>query len=159
MLSTPVGVNDIAFGEISWALIRGGLYSLSFLVVMAAMGLVKSWWALAALPAAMLVGFAFAAIGMAGTSYMRSWQDFQYVTLGVLPLFLFSATFYPLSRYPDWLRIVVEATPLYHGVALLRALVLGGTSWAELGHVAYLLAVGCICVVITSRRLQRLLLR
>jgi lipooligosaccharide transport system permease protein len=159
MLSTPVGVNDIALGEISWALIRGALYAASFLVVMAAMGLVKSWWAIAALPAAVLIGFAFAALGMAGTSYMRSWQDFQYVTLGLLPLFLFSGTFYPVSRYPDWLRVIVEMTPLYHGVALLRALVLGGVGWSDLGHVAYLLALGCVCVVVTSRRLERLLLR
>jgi lipooligosaccharide transport system permease protein len=96
---------------------------------------------------------------MAGTSFMRNWQDFQYVTLGVLPLFLFSATFYPLARYPSWLRIVVEATPLYHGVALLRALVLGGVGLAEVGHVVYLVSVGSVCLLITARRLERLLLR
>jgi lipooligosaccharide transport system permease protein len=159
ILATPVGVKDIALGEIGWALIRGGLYAVSFLIVMACMGLVHSWWAVAALPAAVLIGFAFGAVGMAGTSYMRGWQDFQYVTLGILPLFLFSATFYPLSRYPGWLRIVVEATPLYHGVALLRALVLGGVGLSEVGHVAYLATLGGICVVITARRLERLLLR
>ncbi|MFL6238380.1 MAG: ABC transporter permease [Actinomycetes bacterium] len=159
MLSTPVGVNDIALGEMGWALIRAGLYATSFLIVMAALGLVHSWWAVAALPAAVLIGFTFAALGMAGTSYMRGWQDFQYVTLFVLPLFLFSATFYPLSRYPGWLRFVVEATPLYHGVALLRALVLGGAGVADLGHVAYLFGLGAICLAVTTRRLQRLLLR
>jgi lipooligosaccharide transport system permease protein len=158
ILATPTGVGDIALGEIGWALFRGALYSAAFLVVMAAMGLVHSWWAIAALPAAILIGFAFAALGMAGTSYMRSWQDFQYVTLGVLPLFLFSATFYPLSRYPSWLQVVVEATPLYHGVALLRALILGGVGVSELGHVAYLATLGAICAVITARRLGRLLL-
>jgi lipooligosaccharide transport system permease protein len=159
ILATPVGVADLALGEIGWALFRGALYAVTFLIVMAALGLVHSWWALCALPACVLIGFAFAGLGMAGTSFMRSWQDFQYVTLGILPLFLFSATFYPLSRYPGWLRIVVEATPLYHGVALLRALVLGGVGIAEVGHAAYLLAVGTICLLITARRLDKLLLR
>ena len=159
ILATPVGVEDIALGEIGWALFRGALYAVAFLIVMAAMGLVHSLWALAALPAVVLIGFAFAGLGMAGTSFMRSWQDFQYVTLAILPLFLFSATFYPLGRYPGWLQVVVEATPLYHGVALLRALVLGGMGWSELGHVAYLFAVGLICLVVTARRLDKLLLR
>jgi lipooligosaccharide transport system permease protein len=159
ILSTPLTVGEIAVGEIAWALFRGLLYAIAFLVVMAAMGLVHSWWALAALPAATLIGFAFAALGMAGTSYMRGWQDFQYVTLGTLPLFLFSGTFYPLSTYPDWLRVIVEVTPLYHGVALIRALVLGGAGLSELGHVAYLLVLGLIGLAISGRRLERLLLR
>jgi lipooligosaccharide transport system permease protein len=159
ILSTPVGVADVALGEIGWALFRGALYAIAFLIVMAVMGLVHSWWALCALPAAVLIGFSFAAMGMAGTSFMRSWQDFQYVTLAILPLFLFSATFYPLTRYAGWLRIVIEATPLYHGVALERALVLGGVGVSDLGHGAYLVVIGGICLLITSRRLERLLLR
>jgi lipooligosaccharide transport system permease protein len=159
ILATPMTVSEVALGEIAWALLRGALYAIAFLCVMASMGLVHSWWALAALPAATLIGFTFAALGMAGTSYMRSWQDFGYVTLGVLPLFLFSATFYPLDRYPGWMQIIVEVTPLYHGVALLRSLVLGGVGISDLGHVAYLLALGLICAAITGRRLERLLLR
>jgi lipooligosaccharide transport system permease protein len=159
ILATPMSVSEVALGEIAWALLRGALYAIAFLCVMAAMGLVHSWWALAALPAATLIGFTFAALGMAGTSYMRSWQDFGYVTLGVLPLFLFSATFYPLDRYPGWMQVIVEATPLYHGVALLRSLVLGGVGFGDLGHVAYLLVLGLICAAIAGRRLETLLLR
>jgi lipooligosaccharide transport system permease protein len=159
ILATPVSVGEVALGEIAWALLRGALYAIAFLCVMAAMGLVHSWWALAALPAAVLIGFTFASLGMAGTSYMRSWQDFGYVTLGILPLFLFSATFYPLDRYPGWMQVVVELTPLYHGVALLRSLVLGGVGFGEIGHVAYLLALGLLCAGVTGRRLERLLLR
>jgi lipooligosaccharide transport system permease protein len=159
ILATPVGVQDIALGEIAWALLRGAMYAVAFLIVMAVMGLVHSWLALLALPAVVLIGFAFAGLGMAGTSFMRSWQDFQYVTLAIMPLFLFSATFYPLGRYPSWLQVVVQATPLYHGVALMRALVLGGAGWSEVGHAAYLAAVGVICLRITARRLHKLLLR
>ena len=159
ILATPVGVQDIALGEIAWSLARGALYAAAFLVVMAVMGLVHSWLALLALPAAVLIAFAFAAVGMAGTSFMRGWQDFQYVTLAIMPLFLFSGTFYPLARYPGWLQGVIQATPLYHGVALLRALVLGGAGWSELVHVAYLLVLGVICLLITARRLHKILLR
>ena len=111
------------------------------------------------LPAALLTGFAFAATGMAATTFMRSWQDFDLVQLVVVPMMLFSTTFYPLSRYPDWMQVVVQATPLYHGVALLRALILGGVAWSDLWHVAYLLVLGSLCFLVTARRLGRLLLR
>ena len=131
MLATPLGPVDIALGEIGWALIRGGLYALGFLTVMAGFGLLVSPWALLALPAALLVAFAFAAVGMAATSYMRSWQDFDLVTLAVLPMFLFSTTFYPLSVYPRWLQIVVECLPLYHAVELMRGLTTGAV---HVGH-------------------------
>ena len=143
----------------TWALFRGGLYSAMFLAVMLAMGLIRSWWGLLALPAAVLVGFAFAAAGMAATTYMRSWQDFELVSLATLPMFLFSATFYPLSSYPPALQWVVEATPLYHGVALLRGLVTGAVTAGLAVHVAYLLAMGLVGVAVASRRLERLLLR
>ena len=111
MLATPLGPVDIALGEIGWALIRGGIYALGFLAVMGGFGLLTSPWALLALPAALVVAFAFAAVGMAATSFMRSWQDFDLVTLAILPMFLFSTTFYPLSVYPRWLQVVVECLP------------------------------------------------
>lgn len=158
VLATPLGPRDVAVGEISWALMRGQVYAAAFLVVALLAGLVRSWWALLALPAAGLVGFAFAAVGMAATTFMRGWTDFDYVQLAILPLFLFSATFYPLSTYPDALQQVVRATPLYHGVALERALLLGGVGPGLLVHVAYLLALGALGFVVAARRLERLLL-
>jgi lipooligosaccharide transport system permease protein len=135
------------------------MYSAVFIVVMALLGDVVSVWAVLALPAAVLIGFAFAAVGMAATTFLRSWTDFDFVQLAVLPMFLFSTTFYPLSTYPRWLQLVVECTPLYHGVALLRALCLGGVGPALFGHAAYLLAMGLIGLAITSRRLAGLLLK
>ena len=158
MLSTPLGVGDVALGELSWALLRGALYSGAFLCVMAGLGYVVSPWAALCFPGALCITFAFAAVGMAGTTYMRSWQDFDMVSLAIIPLFLFSATFFPLSVFPGWLQFVVRCTPLYQGVALLRAFDLGLFSWALLGHVAYLLAMGTAGLVVTSRRLARLLL-
>ncbi|MDT4951150.1 MAG: lipooligosaccharide transport system permease protein, partial [Pseudonocardiales bacterium] len=86
MLATSLGPLDVAIGEIAWALIRGGLYAAGFLVVMAVMGLTVSWWALAMLPACLLIAFAFGAVGMAVTSYMKSWQDLDLVQVAVLPM-------------------------------------------------------------------------
>lgn len=158
-LATPMTVGAVATGEITWALIRGGLYSAAFIVVMLALGLVHSAWAALALPAVLLVGFAFAATGMACTTYMRSWQDFEYIPVLQIPMFLFSATFYPLSVYPGPLRAVVEWTPLYQGVALARALTLGGAGPGLLWHAGYLLAMGLLGTAVAVRRLGRVLLR
>jgi lipooligosaccharide transport system permease protein len=159
MLATPLGPVDIAVGEIAWALLRGGLYAAGFLVVLFAGGLISSPWGLLALPAALLVSFAFAAIGMAATTYMRSWQDFDLVLLAILPMFLFSTTFYPASVYPTPIRIVVEVFPLYHGIALMRGLTTGMVGPGLLGHVAYFVIMAAIGVVVSARRLGRLLLR
>ena len=159
MLATPLGPVDIALGEIGWALIRGGLYALGFLTVMAGFGLLTSPWALLALPAALVVAFAFAAVGMAATSYMRSWQDFDLVTLAVLPMFLFSTTFFPLSVYPPPLQVVVQCLPLYHGVELMRGLTTGAVHIGMLGNLAYFAVMIVLGVAVASRRLDALLLR
>ncbi len=158
-LATPMRAGDVALGEVGWALLRGGLYAVSFETVMAVLGLLHSAWAAAVVPAALLIGFAFAGAGMAATTFMRSWQHFEFVTLATLPMFLFSATFYPLGVYPRPIQIVVECTPLYQGVALMRALTLGTVGPALLGNVAYLAVLGLAGLTVASRRLARLLLR
>ncbi len=158
MLATPLGPRDIAVGEVGWALFRGALYSAMFLVVALVAGLIHSWWALLALPAAVLIGLAFGAIGMFATTFMSSWQHFDYITLAIQPMFLFSATFFPLSTYPEALQWLVRATPLYHGVALERGLMLGEVGWGLLWHVAYLSVLGVLGVVGVARRIERLLL-
>jgi lipooligosaccharide transport system permease protein len=157
MLSTPLEVHDIALGELGWALVRGALYSGAFLCIMAALGYVYSPWAIFCWPAAILVSFAFAATGMAGTTFMRSWQDFDIVSLAIIPLFLFSATFYPITVYPGWVQAVIRCTPLYQGVALMRGLDLGVWSWSLLGHVLYLAVMGLVGLSVAGRRLSRLL--
>jgi lipooligosaccharide transport system permease protein len=159
VLATPMRPWDVATGEITWGLLRGGLYSVGFLLVMLAMGLVGSWYAVLALPATLLVGFAFSGVGMALTTYMRSWQDFEFIQLAILPMFLFSATFYPLTAYPPALRWVVELTPLYRAVVLCRELVTGALSLGSLASVAYLLVMGGVGLYVASGRLGRLLLK
>ncbi len=158
-LATPMRSGDIALGEIGWALIRGGLYAAAFMIVMLAMGLVHSAWAVAALPGALLIGFAFAGAGMAATTFMRSWQHFEFVTLATLPMFLFSTTFYPLGVYPRALQILVECTPLYQGIALLRGLTLGPLAPSLLWPVLYLALMGLAGLQVAGRRISRLLLR
>ncbi|NLT53334.1 MAG: ABC transporter permease [Actinomycetales bacterium] len=159
VLATPLVPRDIALGEITWALARGVLYAAAFLVVMALAGVVRSWWAVLALPAAVLIGVAFAGVGFAATTFMRSWQDFDLVQLAVLPMFLFAATFYPLSTYPEAVRPLVQVTPLYHGVALTRGLALGQLTPGLLLHVLYLTLMAVLGLAVAVRRLERLLLR
>ncbi len=159
VLSTPLGPRDVAVGEIGWALLRGLVYSGAFLLVATAAGTVRSWWALLAVPAATLIGWAFASVGMASATYMRTWADFDWIQLAIMPMFLFSATFFPLTTYPAAAQLAVQATPLYHGVAMTRELMLGEVTVAMLGHVGYLTAMGLLGTIWTAGRVERLLLR
>jgi lipooligosaccharide transport system permease protein len=159
VLATPMRPQDVASGEVIWALIRCGLYAAAFLLTMLVMGLLASWWSVLALPGAVLVGFAFASVGMAGTTYMRSWQDFEFVSLAILPMFLLSATFFPLSAYPPAGQLLVQLTPLYHGVVLLRSLTLGTLSWDLLLSVGYLAVMALVGLWLASRRIGRVLLK
>ncbi len=159
ILATPLSPGDVAVGELVWALIRGGIYAIAFLLVMAILGLAVSPWVLLAVPAALLIGFAFGAVAMAATSFMRTWQDFDLINLVILPMFLFSGTFYPIDSYPEALRVFVQLTPLYQGVDLLRALAVGHLDPVLLVHVAYLAAMGIAGLYLVSRRLDKLLLK
>ena len=158
VLSTPLTPRDVALGEIAYGLMRGTVYACAFVLVMLALGLVESPLAVLAVPAALLVGFAFSAVGFAAVTFMRSWTDMGLVDVATLPLFLFSATFVPLSSYPDVGRWILPLTPLYHGVELLRGLTLGVLDLGSLAHVLYLLAMGMAGLAVAGRRLERLLL-
>jgi lipooligosaccharide transport system permease protein len=157
ILTTPLVPRDIAVGEIGWALLRGAVYSTVFLLVMGLMGLTQSWWALMMVPGAVLIGFSFGSLGMAATTYMRSWQDLDLVALVTMPLFLFSATFFPLEELPIAIQRIVRISPLYHGSEMLRAFSLGIFDWSLAGHIAFLVVVGLIGARIASRRLDGLL--
>jgi lipooligosaccharide transport system permease protein len=159
ILTTPMSPADVSLGELAWALIRGGLYTIGFLAVMVVFGLARSPLILLTLPGALLIGFAFAAVGMAATSFMRTWQDFDLIQLVILPMFLFSATFFPLETLPDAVRAIVVLTPLWHGVDLLRGLTVGVVGPETIVHVAYLIVMGLLGLAVVSRRLDKLLLK
>ncbi len=159
ILTTPVGISDVAVGEIAWALIRGTLYAIGFMAVMLMLGLVRSPAWLLAFPGSILIGFAFASVGMALSTWVRSWADFDKLQLVLLPMFLFSATFYPMTAYPPALQVVVQLTPLYHGVDLLRGLTTGSIGLAQGLDVAYLVGMGIVGLAVVSRRLEHLLLK
>ena len=163
IISTPMSLADVARGEVMWALLRGSLYAVGFLAVVAVLGvaglgLLSSPLAVLAFPAAMVVGFAFAGAGMAATTFVRKWSDFDYLQLAIMPMFLFSGTFYPIDAYPPALQVFVQATPLYRGVHLIRALTTGTPDAMLLVDLVYLLAMGTIGLALASRRLGKLLL-
>jgi lipooligosaccharide transport system permease protein len=158
VLTTPLGPGDIAVGETIWAQFRGCLYAAGFIVTVAVLGLLHSWWAILALPAAMIVGFSFAGLGIGASTFLRTWQDLDFAQLVQLPMFLFSATFYPLSVYPEAIQWIVRLSPLYHAVTLIRSFTLGHVGWTVVVDVAYLVALGLAGMWVARRRMSRLLL-
>lgn len=157
VLATPLNVNDIALGEVLWSLLRGVMYSGSFIVCMVALGDYKSGWLFLALPAAVLTSFAFACVGLAACTWLRSWQDFDTVALVQLPIFLFSGTFFPIALYPGWLAVIVTFSPLYQSAALLRSCSFGQFSGATVVHVVYLVLMGLGGLMVAGRRFTRIL--
>jgi lipooligosaccharide transport system permease protein len=97
-------------------------------------------------------------VGTAVTTFIKKWEDFDQVQLVLVPLFLFSATFFPIDAYPQALRVLVQLTPLYHGVDLIRGLTTGDLGPGMVVDVLYLLALGLAGLAVTSRRLNKLLL-
>ncbi|HEX4214801.1 MAG TPA: ABC transporter permease [Candidatus Dormibacteraeota bacterium] len=159
VLSTPIGVTDIALGEVAWALLRGTIYAAGFLLVMWLFGTIRSPLGILALPGSVLIGFCFACVGSAVTTFMRNFRDFDITMLVMMPIFLFSATFYPISIYPPALRIVVQLSPLTRSVDLLRSLTTGEVGPSIAVDVVYLLVLALIGLVVASRRLERQLLK
>jgi len=158
MLATSLGPFDVALGEISLALLRGLLYALGFMLVMQLFGLNLAWTAVLALPAGALIAFGFASLGMGITSFMKTFQQMDWISFVMLPMFIFSATFYPITVYPPAMRYVIEALPLWHGVELIRGLTTGDLSWGLLWHVLYFAVMIVIGLVFTTTRLRALFL-
>lgn len=159
MLTTSLGPLDVALGEIFLALLRGAMYAVGFMVVMQIFGLNLAWTALLALPAVLLIAFGFASLGMAITSYMKTFQHIEWVNFIMLPMFLFSATFYPLSVYPEAIQWVIQALPLWHAVELVRGLTTGALSAMMFVHIGYYLVMIAIGIVFTTSRLRALFLK
>jgi lipooligosaccharide transport system permease protein len=160
VLATPMGITEIALGEMLWALIRAALYAVAMFVIMLVLGLILSPWGVLIVPAALLVAAAFAAAGLAGTSYLRTVNDFD-VPMGliVMPMFLFSGTFFPIEAYPEPLQWVVQLTPLYHAINLIRGLSLGIVGLPQLWDFIYLVAFFAICITLAMRQMEKRLIK
>jgi lipooligosaccharide transport system permease protein len=159
MLSTSLGPMDVALGEIGWALLRGLSYAVGFMALVTPLGLIPSAWGILAIPAAVLIAFGFASFGMAVTSYMKSFQQLEVVNIVLLPMFLFSGSFYPLDVFPEWLQTIIRLFPLAHAIDLVRGLTLGNISWALLGHAMYFVVMIVVGLFFTTKRLNALFMR
>ena len=141
MLAAPPGARDIVVGHLVFVTFRVALTSTVFLVVAVALGAIRSPWAALALPVAVLCGLAFATPVFAYSARQTDGQGFNVLfRFAVMPLFLFSGTFFPLAQLPGWLQSVAWATPLAHGVDLTRDLSLGTPTGTEAAvHVGFML--------------------
>lgn len=148
---------DIYLGHQLFIAVRVALNSACFLAVMATLGLIRSAWAVALLPAAVLTGVAFAAPTAAWCVALKNPTPMNYLfRFGSVPLMLFSGTFFPVSALPAWLRPVAYATPLWHGVALCRALTLGTIDAGSAAlHAGYLIVMACLGLWWGSRTYNR----
>lgn len=165
ILATSMGTLDVALGEITWALMRGFAYAIGFTVVITGIGtvtgdpLIRSWTGIFAILAAVLIAFGFASFGMAITSYLKSFQQMNWINFFMMPMFLFSGTFYPLTVYPEWVQWVIQAMPLWQAIEMVRGLTLGIIDAALLGHVLYFVVMIVGGLWFTTRRLRALFLR
>ena len=156
-VASPLRPADILHGHLLFTTMRLAMNSAIFLVVMAAFGAITSPWVLAALPVAVLTGIAFAAPVEAWAITVTKDTSFALVfRFGMIPLFLFSGTFFPVTQLPAWIRPLAYATPLWHGVALCRSLSLGtATLGGTLVHVGYLAALAAVSIAVGQRTYRR----
>lgn len=159
MLATSLGPLDVALGEIAWALLRGLVYAMGFMVVVVPLGLIPSWWGILAIPAAVLIAFGFASLGMAITSYFKTFQQMGLINIALLPIFLFSGAFYPLTVFPGWAQGMIKALPLWHAIELVRGLTFGVINAEMFGHALYFLFMIAIGLFFTTKRLNALFMR
>ena len=159
MLATPLGPLDVALGEITWALFRGLSYAIAFLAITTPLGLVPSFSAVLAIPAAVFIAFGFASFGMAITSYFKTYQQMGMINIVLLPLFLFSGSLYPISVYPDWLEFLIQLMPSWHGIELVRDVWFGNFDSGTLLHISYFLVMIICGLYFTTRRLRDLFMR
>ena len=156
MLATPLSVRDVFLGHLGWIATHATMAGAGLFVIAAVFGLVPSPWGVLSVVAAALVGLAFATPLMALAAGTDNAERFSLVyRFVVVPLFLFSATFFPVSQLPDWLEWLAWLTPLFHGVELCRDLTLGTLAAVDLVHVLVLVAYAVGGALLAMRGFDR----
>jgi lipooligosaccharide transport system permease protein len=160
-LATPLRVRDAIVGQQLYVLTRVATAAFLYLIVLAGFGAIHSYLAVFAFPAALLLGLAFSMPVTAMAAWLERDEGFNALfRFGVTPMFLFSGTFFPVTRLPHGFRELAYVTPTWHGVDLMRSLTLGGASfWPSLGHAAYLAAWAVAGFLIALRTFTRRLVQ
>ena len=159
MMATSLGPLDISVGEIFLALFRGTMYALGFLAVVVAAGLAEPLNAVLMWCAAMLISLGFASVGMAVTTFMRRFQQMDWTMMVLMPMFLFSATLFPIDVYPSGVQAIIQALPLWHGVELMRDIAFWDFSSLTLVHIGYYTVMIALGLSFATYRMKRLFLR
>ena len=156
ILHAPLTIDDIVAGEIIWAASKAWLTGSTILAVILVFGLAASPWVVLALPAAFLVGLAFASVGLIMCVLAKNWDFFSfYMTLVMTPMMMISGVFFPAEQLPAWLAAIAKALPLYHGVEIVRPLVAGRFPDHVVVHLAVLIGyaiVGSAAAIYFARR-------
>jgi lipooligosaccharide transport system permease protein len=154
--ATPLRVADLVLGELAWIGIRLITIAVAFIAVMSAFGIPRSPLVLLAVPAVVLTGLAFAAPVVAYAATLKTSSTFNVMFRFIItPLFLFSGVFFPIGRLPHGLERAAWATPLFHGVQLVRGLTLGTVPAAWAFHVAYLAGMTCAGILLALFTFRR----
>lgn len=157
MLATPLRVGDVLAGHLLFVVFRVTVTATAFLVVMTLFGVIGSAWGVLMLPVAVLVGLAFspAIFAFSATRYTHAAFAMLF-RFGIMPMFLFSGTFFPVEQLPDAIEPVAWLVPLWHGVDLCRDLALGtpsvGVALVHVGYLTVWAAVGTVVALRTFRR-------
>jgi lipooligosaccharide transport system permease protein len=159
MLASPLSVREIVLGELGWGAITLTQLAVPFFVVMWFMGIFESGLAILTVPAVILVGLSCAAPVFAFTATLETDEAFTWLfRFVVTPLFLLSGTFFPIEELPAWGQVVAHATPLFHGVELVRQLTIYGLEVSAIWHLAYLLVLFGVGLMLAIRNLEKRLL-
>ena len=159
ILASPLSVREIFLGELGWAGVTLAQLSIPFFAVMAVMGIFDSWTSLLAIPVAILVGMSCFTPVMAFTATRQTDEAYTWLfRFVVTPLFLLSGTFFPISELPVWGRVIAQATPLFHGVELIRQLTIYDLEPSAVWHIAYLATLLIAGTIVGIRNLEKRML-
>ncbi|WP_156837163.1 ABC transporter permease [Nesterenkonia alba] len=159
MMATSLGPLDISIGEIGLALFRGTMYAFGFLAVVLIAGLADPLNAVLMWVAAMFISLGFASVGMAVTTFMSRFQQMDWTMMVLMPMFLFSATLFPIDVYPAGVQALIQALPLWHGVELMRDIAFWDFSALTLVHIGYYTVMIAVGLSLATYRMKKLFLR